>query len=98
MLTFNEKNYNIAKIKWSCRRGMLELDKILLDFVNKEFEALSDTKKEAFVKLLDNSDTQLYKWFIGDSLPTEYEFQDLVLCIRHFYANFKNNKEEVCQS
>ena len=86
MLTSNEENYNRSKIRWACRRGMLELDKILLEFFDKEFDGMTNDKKSAFVKLLDNNDTDLFSWFIGDNIPPNSGLQDLVLCIRHFYA------------
>ena len=75
--------YDKSKISWSCRRGMLELDKILMNFFETEFDNLSEVKKQAFVDLLEHNDTELQSWLIGENLPTEHELQDLVLCIRH---------------
>lgn len=83
MLQGNTDKYNKSKVRWACRRGMLELDKILMNFFDQEFEGLSDEKKSSFIKLLDHNDNELYTWLIGDEVPTEYDLQDLVLCIRH---------------
>lgn len=37
-----------ARIRWQCRRGMLEIDAILLPFFDKHFDALSDPEKISF--------------------------------------------------
>lgn len=83
MIKSNKGKYNKSKIRWACRRGMLELDKILNNFFDKEFDNLSDEKKQYFVNLLEHNDTELNSWLIGDGLPSTGNLQDLVLGIRH---------------
>ena len=43
---FTEKRY--ARLKWACRRGMLELDVLLQPFVEEAFHDLSDQDQETF--------------------------------------------------
>ena len=80
----DQNKTNQDKIRWACRRGMLELDKILLDFFDKEYMELTSSKKDAFEKLLKENDTDLQKWLIGDEISNDHEIQDLILFIRHF--------------
>lgn len=37
--------YNKLRIEWDCRRGMLELDNVIMPFYRQHFDALSDTQK-----------------------------------------------------
>ena len=39
------EKYNKLRIEWDCRRGMLELDKIIMPFYLKHFDELTDDKK-----------------------------------------------------
>ncbi len=53
------------KLKWACRRGMLELDVLLEPFVDDAYDALSELDKVAFQKLLACEDPDLFAWFMG---------------------------------
>lgn len=71
-----------AKILWQCRRGMLELDLMLLPFIEKSFDTLSQERVSALEKLLGASDPELYSWLMGSTSPEEQELQDLVKLIQ----------------
>ena len=43
-----------ARVKWACRRGMLELDVILGPFVDEAYDALTDEGKYVFQRLVDH--------------------------------------------
>ena len=49
MYTTEEK----ARIKWACRRGMLELDVVIMPFFEECFEELKDNEQRDFVSLLE---------------------------------------------
>jgi len=51
-----------GKLRWQCRRGMLELDVILTRFVDKQWQGLEKELKAEFERLLKSSDQQLQKW------------------------------------
>ena len=53
------------KLKWACRRGMLELDVLLEPFVEEAYDALSNEDKAAFQRLLACEDPDLFAWFMG---------------------------------
>ena len=54
----------INRLRWQCRRGMLELDLLLLSFFDKDYLDLSDTNKALFEQLLSYHDQDLYQWLI----------------------------------
>jgi antitoxin CptB len=81
----NKSDHTAAKaiIQWACRRGMLELDKVLLAFCDLVFDTLNTAQQQNFSQLLQATDNDLYSWIFGDSLPQEPKLQDLSLYLRH---------------
>ena len=49
----------LQRLRWQCRRGMLELDLILESFLNKNYANLSTCEQDLFEQLLDYSDHEL---------------------------------------
>lgn len=54
-----------ARLRWACRRGMLELDVLLLPFVDEAFDDLNEEDQETFERLLTSDDPDLFAWFMG---------------------------------
>ncbi len=57
----------LDRIRWQCRRGMLELDLVLNRFVEQDLEALDLGQLQEFKNLLAEADTQLLSWVMGQS-------------------------------
>ena len=70
--------YNKLRIEWDCRRGMLELDKIIMPFYKAHFDQLTDDKKDIFIRLLAATDLQLLSWFFNSSQSEDAEVQAMV--------------------
>ena len=51
-----------GRLKWQCRRGMLELDVLLGRFVENRWSTLDESLKQEFEDLLNFSDQQLQQW------------------------------------
>ncbi|MCK3657885.1 hypothetical protein A4G18_03955 [Pasteurellaceae bacterium Pebbles2] len=75
--------YNKLRIEWDCRRGMLELDKVIMPFYQRYFDQLSDQKKQIFIRLLACSDLQLFSWFFNRVEAADSELQAMVEEIQH---------------
>ncbi|MDN3652109.1 succinate dehydrogenase assembly factor 2 [Thalassotalea ponticola] len=58
-------SHNKARLRWACRRGMLELDVLFLPFVDEAWDDLSDQQKVDFERLLECDDPELFAWFMG---------------------------------
>jgi len=54
-----------SRLKWACRRGMLELDVLLGPFVDEAFDELAEEDKLTFQRLLEVEDPDLFAWFMG---------------------------------
>jgi antitoxin CptB len=53
-----------ARVKWACRRGMLELDVIIMPFFEECFDALSAQHQQDFISLLTSDDPDLFTWLM----------------------------------
>jgi antitoxin CptB len=78
---------NSQRIKWACRRGMLELDLILLPFFNAHYDQLSIREQQLFVKLLEYPDPELYDYLISGYRCDEPDLQPLFDKIRNLYRS-----------
>ncbi|MDC0072488.1 succinate dehydrogenase assembly factor 2 [Gammaproteobacteria bacterium] len=69
------------KILWQCRRGLWELDQILLPFVENDFEHLIKEDQLLFQKLLQYEDIELFDIFVNKTKPIDNELRDLTVLI-----------------
>lgn len=72
------------QIRWQCRRGMLELDMILLKFFDGCFEKLAESDKQLFIQFLQEPDQTLYRWLMGQEVSEEPKMAVLVQTIRNY--------------
>jgi antitoxin CptB len=72
----------IARLRWQCRRGMLELDAILQPFFERHFIMLTPSKQEQFERLLTCSDQDLFSWFIGSAKPQDPSLLEIINIIK----------------
>ncbi|MCF6281966.1 MAG: succinate dehydrogenase assembly factor 2 [Candidatus Polarisedimenticolaceae bacterium] len=73
---------NIQRLRWQCRRGLLELDLIFEAFLESGYERLTQEQKEAFQTLLLSSDPDLQRWMMGKEEPEEQQTAELIKLIR----------------
>ena len=59
------------RIRWRCRRGLLELDIVLGRFLERELDRLDAAELEAFKALLELSDNDLWDLVSGRGAVTE---------------------------
>jgi len=71
-----------SKLRWRCRRGMLELDILLNNFVNKKYTQLNFEQKKIFDQLLDYPDQLLFDLFLGHMQSSDNSVSELVQTIR----------------
>ncbi|MGA0024775.1 MAG: succinate dehydrogenase assembly factor 2 [Burkholderiales bacterium] len=64
---------DLDRIRWQCRRGMLELDLVLNRFVEQDLAGLDAAQLQAFKDLLAEADTHLLAWVMGQAeAPAQY--------------------------
>lgn len=62
---------NQSKLQWACRRGMLELDILLSNFLQEVYMTLNIEEKKQFEILLECSDPDLFSWLLGQNIPSD---------------------------
>ncbi|NKF50942.1 succinate dehydrogenase assembly factor 2 [Shewanella sp. WXL01] len=73
---------NIARVRWACRRGMLELDVLFQPFVENVYPELSDEDKQTFIRLLECEDPELFAWFMGHEQCPDAALAEMVVKVR----------------
>ncbi|WP_299774468.1 succinate dehydrogenase assembly factor 2 [uncultured Pseudoteredinibacter sp.] len=74
-----EKN----RLFWGSRRGMLELDLVLLPFLENIYPSLEQEDKERYWALLECEDQDMFAWFLKRQDPEDPELLKIVTIIRN---------------
>lgn len=69
------------RLRWLCRRGMLELDAWLTQFFDTRYADLSPDMQDRFARMLDQDDMALFDWLTG-ALEPPAEFRDVVDAVK----------------
>ena len=74
---------NLSRLRWQCRRGMLELDELLEGFLNKTYSNMSAIQKQTFEDVLELPDQLLFDYLLGQTKPIDTDVADVIQQIRH---------------
>lgn len=74
----SDTELEIRRLRWQCRRGMLELDHLLDRFLDLGYRDLSPARRLVFVRLLGEQDQRLSDWFMSRAEPPDADLRDLV--------------------
>lgn len=72
----------LGRLRWQCRRGMLELDLLLEGFLEHQYPTLDASGRQAFGRMLEFPDQLLLEWLTGKIVPADPELRRLVQAIR----------------
>ena len=67
-----------AKLRWQCRRGMRELDELLVNYLDETFKKSTNSEKQAFRDLLELSDPELVQLLLK-SYTSHWESINLII-------------------
>jgi len=81
----------IGRLRWNCRRGMKELEVLLLPYVDHCYPALALDRQWAFIKILGFDDASLYAWFMGYETPEEPELIRTIQEVHSAVADLVSN-------
>ena len=60
----------MSHLRWQCRRGMRELDELLLRYLDDGYESAGAAEKAAFQRLLSLSDAALMSYLLQQAIPS----------------------------
>ena len=69
---------NLGKIFWHSRRGMLELDLLLVPFSQNIFASLSHEEQLLYRDLLAEEDQDLWDWLVIGQKPSDLRFEKII--------------------
>ena len=61
----------LARLEWRCRRGMKELDFLLLRYLRECHPQAGSDEHAAFVEFLELPDPDLVRYLIAGDVPTD---------------------------
>ena len=73
---------DVGRLRWRSRRGMRELDAVLLAFLDRSFESLNEADKARYDALLDLPDPLLYDYLVRRHAPEDEQLARLIAVIR----------------
>jgi len=73
---------DINRLRWRCRRGTQELDRLLGWFFEQRYPLETDSIHEGFNTLLDEQDSDLWDWLTGRSQPENCQWLYIIEQIR----------------
>lgn len=83
-------NAELSKLRWACRRGMLELDSMLAPFFEHHYVDLSAPLQQDFQRLLACSDLELFRCLLRSETPSDTSLELILGVIRE--------KHQACHS
>ena len=66
------------RYRWQCRRGLLEVDLVLNDYIDRIFDSETAERQQLFGRLLAEQDADLFEWFTGRSEAQDAELREYV--------------------
>lgn len=73
---------SVHRLRWRCRRGLLELDLLLGTFLETSYEALSREERQAFEVLLRCPDLELWRYCSAEESHLDPVIADVISKIR----------------
>jgi antitoxin CptB len=76
-----EEEIELKRLRWRCRRGMRELDQLMLRYLDQRFQQAPTAERNVFLHLLDCEDDKLWAWFMGRETPEDAQLEQIVKLI-----------------
>lgn len=71
----------LNRLFWHSRRGMLELDVLLVPFVKEVYASLDEEDQRRYRKLLACEDQDMFGWFMEREVPEDPDLYRMVRMI-----------------
>lgn len=79
-----EQDIEYKRLYWHSRRGMLELDVLLLGYLEEAFPDADPEDQVRYRKLLECEDNVMFSWLMQRSRPEDEDLQRIVdLVVAH---------------
>jgi antitoxin CptB len=72
---------DLRRLRWRCRRGMRELDMLLLAYLDRRYGDAGTAEQQAFRQLLTLPDPEILGLLTGRSRADDTSLQDVIECL-----------------
>jgi antitoxin CptB len=62
---------DIRRLQWRCRRGMKELDLLLLRYLNQRYPQAASDERAAFAEFLELPDPDIARYLLAGDVPAD---------------------------
>jgi antitoxin CptB len=69
---------DLSRLRWRCRRGMRELDVLLLRYLDREFPAAAPSARSAFERLLSAQDPEILDLLAGRLVVEDVALNEVI--------------------
>jgi antitoxin CptB len=73
----------LAKLEWRCRRGMKELDLLLVRYLRNRYGTASSDERVAFAEFLELPDPDIARYLIAGDVPDDSRHAALCRMLVH---------------
>lgn len=77
-----DERIEFNRLLWHSRRGMLEIDVMLMPFTKHFYQKLDPADQRAYRQLLDCEDQDIWEWLRGFERPEDADLSRIVTLIR----------------
>lgn len=81
---------SVKSLQWRSRRGLLELDLLLVPFARRHLSGLSDDEQQCYGQLLDAEDPDMLDWFRSGAAPDPHIDSILRLILQYRITDNQN--------
>lgn len=78
MAKAQQQEFFLAQVRWRCRRGLRELDVLLMHYFDNYFSKSSPERQTAFVALLELQDPAILSYLTGTNQPSDPAIADII--------------------
>ncbi len=82
-----------SRLIWRCRRGIREMDILLLDYLETHYDTATVENQNTFEELLEENDLDILSWMMEKTSPDE-KYIKLIKFIRESATNSKDNSNK----
>jgi antitoxin CptB len=72
----------LGRLRWRCRRGMRELDVLLVRFLERDWPQAGAAERDAFRSLLEWQDPEVNALLLGRLEPDDEALANVLECLR----------------
>ena len=69
---------HLSRVRWHCRRGMRELDVLLMRYFEQRYPLAAVAQQQAFEALLELQDPVIYAYLTGGAIPERQDIADVI--------------------